>query len=296
MKVLIADDSISMRKIVSNILVQLGYTEIVETCNGKDAFEMLEKARFDLIISDWNMPQMNGLELLKAVRKSKNHMDVPFIMATAEGLKQNISAAFDAGATDFVAKPFSADIMAETLKKIFDENNGMTLTVENLDQAKSNDFVSTDKVPDLSTISTSQFVTFKVDDNLVGINILDVREINRVLDITPVQHSPDYVRGLINLRGKTVTVFDLGVRLGMTPREITSESQNIILKKDGVGLLVDSIGDVVEAKDDDVHTPPANIRGVEGKFVQGIVSLEEKLLVVLSADKILEYKPAHNKE
>ncbi len=296
MKVLVADDSKSMRKIVSNILDQLGFTEIVESCNGKDAFEKFKKDKFGLIISDWHMPMMTGYELLKAVRSSKSNRDVPFIMVTAEGLKQNISTAFEAGATDFVTKPFSTDMVVDTLKAIFDENNAGPLTVENLDHAKSNDLISTDKIPESSTVTTSQFVTFKVDDNLVGINILDVREINRVLDITPVQHSPDYVRGLINLRGKTVTVFDLGVRLGLAPREITSESQNIILKKEGVGLLVDSIGDVVETGDDDVHPPPANMREIEGEFVQGIVSLEEKLLVILAADKILEYKPVHNKE
>ncbi len=139
-------------------------------------------------------------------------------------------------------------------------------------------------------MSISQFITFRLNDTLTGINILHVREINRVLEITPVQHSPAYVRGLVNLRGSTVTIFDLGVRLGIGPREITSESQNIILKKDTVGLLVDKIGDVVESDNDEIQMPPANIGGFESQFITGVVRLPNELLIVLSSDKILEYK------
>lgn len=139
-------------------------------------------------------------------------------------------------------------------------------------------------------MSNLQFITFKVDRNLMGINIVHVQEINRVLDITPVQQSPNYVLGLINLRGSTVTVFDLGVRLGLKYREITHESQNIIMKKEGVGLLVDQIGDVVEAEESDIQPQPANIRGIDSKFITGIVRLPEDLLILLSAEKILTYE------
>ena len=84
-------------------------------------------------------------------------------------------------------------------------------------------------------MGVKQFVTFRLDNRLLGIDILKVREINRVLDITPVQHAPGYVRGLVNLRGQTITVFDLGTRLGLPPRGITGCSHNIILKQDEVG-------------------------------------------------------------
>lgn len=142
-------------------------------------------------------------------------------------------------------------------------------------------------------MSTQQFVTFRIDSNLLGIDILNVREINRILDITPVQHAPDYIRGLVNLRGQTVTVFDLGIRLGLSLREITAESHNIILKNDTVGLLVDSIGDVVNADETQIKPPPANIGKIESEFVDGVVRLDEKLLVVLSAQRVLEYTDNH---
>ncbi|MBU0992236.1 MAG: chemotaxis protein CheW [Proteobacteria bacterium] len=138
-------------------------------------------------------------------------------------------------------------------------------------------------------MAISQFITFNIMDHLVGIDIKDVREINRILEITPVQHAPDYVRGLINLRGNTVTVFDLAVRIGFGKRDITEESHNIILKKDAVGLIVDNIGDVIEADENEIEIPPANLKGMKSRFVEGVKKLNENLLVILSASKIIEY-------
>ena len=145
-------------------------------------------------------------------------------------------------------------------------------------------------------MAVSQYITFNIMEHLIGINIKDVREINRILDITPVQHAPDYVKGLINLRGNTVTVFDLAVRLGFDHREITDESHNIILKNDDVGLIVDNIGDVVEAADDDIELPPANLKGIRAKFLQGVKKLDADLLVILSAQKIIEYDVAYKEK
>ncbi len=139
-------------------------------------------------------------------------------------------------------------------------------------------------------LNTKLFVTFRIDEYLLGIDILKVREINRVLDITYVQHAREYIRGLINLRGQTVTVFDLGIRLGLKIRKITEASHNIVLKADLVGLLVDSIGDVVEAREEEIEQPPANVGGITGKFIEGVVKLEDELLILLSVEKILEYK------
>ena len=141
-------------------------------------------------------------------------------------------------------------------------------------------------------MSLRQFVTFRTNDNLVGINILHVREINRVLDITPVQNTPPYVRGLVNLRGQTVTVFDLGIRLGLYKRDITEDTHNVILKQENVGLLVDSIGDVVEVDEENIEPPPANLGDIRVGFSSGVVRLENEILVILSTEKILEYIPA----
>ena len=133
-----------------------------------------------------------------------------------------------------------------------------------------------------------QFVTFRVNSHLLGFDVLKVREINRVLDITPVPKAPGHIRGLVNLRGQILTVIDLGVRLGFSARNIDEDTHNIILKKDAVGFLVDAIGDVALVNDEDIEPTPANIGGIEGGFIDGVVKLEGELLVILSVPKLLE--------
>lgn len=137
-------------------------------------------------------------------------------------------------------------------------------------------------------MTTKQFITFRLNDHLIGLDILKVREINRLLDITPVQHAPPHVRGLVNLRGQAVTVFDLGVRLGWEPRAVSDQAHNIILKMDDVGLLVDSIGDVEEATVEEIEDPPANLTQIGKEFVECVVKLRTGLLVILSPENILE--------
>ena len=132
-----------------------------------------------------------------------------------------------------------------------------------------------------------QFVTFRLNHQLFGIDLLRVREINRVLDITPVQHARAHIRGLVNLRGQTVVIFDMGVCLGLDPLVIGEETHNIILKDDMVGLLVDRIGDVVQASQKEIEFSLPDGGGMEVPFSQGVLKLKEDLLVILSARGIL---------
>ena len=117
-KILIVDDFATMRRIMKNILKQLGYTNITEADDGTTALEALEKGDFDLIVSDWNMPKMTGLELLKRVRAGGPHTAVPFLMVTAEAQKQNVLEAVQSGVSNYVVKPFTAEAIAEKLQKI----------------------------------------------------------------------------------------------------------------------------------------------------------------------------------
>ena len=119
MNVLIVDDFATMRRILRNILKQLGFTNLVEADDGTTALEVLEKQKIDLIISDWNMPKMTGLELLKAVRSNKKLKGLPFLMVTAEAQKKNVIDAVQAGVTNYIVKPFTADQILEKLEKIF---------------------------------------------------------------------------------------------------------------------------------------------------------------------------------
>lgn len=138
----------------------------------------------------------------------------------------------------------------------------------------------------------TQFLTFRLDKQLLGIDLLRVREVNQVFDITPVQHARPYIRGLVNLRGQTVVIFDLGLRLGLKPVVLTDESHAVVLKDDRVGLLVDRIGDVVRAEESAIESTLADRAGMEIPFSKGVLKLKDDLLVILSADKILEQEEA----
>ena len=119
MKVLVVDDFATMRRIVKNVLKQIGFTQILEADDGTTALGVLKENKIDLIISDWNMPQMNGLDLLKTVRKEDATREIPFVMVTAEAQKDNVLQAVQAGVSNYIVKPFTADAVKEKLNQVF---------------------------------------------------------------------------------------------------------------------------------------------------------------------------------
>ena len=153
-----------------------------------------------------------------------------------------------------------------------------------------------------------QYATFRLDDHLFGIDVLLVREINQYMVITPVPLAVPSIRGLINLRGQIVTVVDLGVLIGLEPRNIGKETHSLVLKThddlsslrvrfgnqdltgpvDTVGLLVDGVGDVVDVEESETEPPPANVGDIDGQFLAGVVKLDSELLVLLNIGKALE--------
>lgn len=119
MKVLVVDDFATMRRIVKNVLKQIGFTKIVEADDGSTALAVLQKDKIDLIVSDWNMPKVTGLELLKTVRSDESMKAIPFLMVTAEAQKDYVIQAVQAGVSNYVVKPFTAEALKEKLEKIF---------------------------------------------------------------------------------------------------------------------------------------------------------------------------------
>ncbi len=119
MKVLVVDDMASMRRILKNVLKKIGFKNIFEADDGFAALEELEKNKIDLIISDWNMPQKTGIELLKDIRDSEKYKATPFLMVTAEGQKQNVIEAVQAGVSQYVVKPFTPEQIVEKLDIMF---------------------------------------------------------------------------------------------------------------------------------------------------------------------------------
>jgi len=119
MRILIVDDFATMRRIVRNILKQLGYTNAEDADDGTSALALLKSEKFDFVITDWNMPKMTGLDLLKSMRSDPNLKDIPVLMVTAEALQENIVAAAKAGVNDYVVKPFDAQTLRGKIDKIF---------------------------------------------------------------------------------------------------------------------------------------------------------------------------------
>ncbi|HEY9685514.1 MAG TPA: chemotaxis protein CheW [Coleofasciculaceae cyanobacterium] len=158
------------------------------------------------------------------------------------------------------------------------------------------------------------FATFKVNGQLYGVEILYVREINRHLDITRVQHAPECIRGLANLRGQIVTVIDLCCRLSQHPMENEEGSYFLILRTDAelaairqaqdrtdlaslpdcVCFLIDAVDEIVSLDDSEIEPPPSNIGEAEAEYMEGVAKLENRLLSILSVSRLLAYggKPA----
>ena len=121
MKILVVDDFTTMRKVVRNLLKQGGYENIVEAEDGVVALRMIKAQKIDFIISDWNMPNMSGLELLKAVRADAEVSATPFLMVTAEALQDNVIAAVKAGVSNYIVKPFTSEVLSEKIANIIEK-------------------------------------------------------------------------------------------------------------------------------------------------------------------------------
>jgi two-component system chemotaxis response regulator CheY len=119
MKVLIVDDFATMRRILRNILKQIGFTDIAEADDGATALKELKKEKYDLILCDWNMPEMPGIDLLKALKADEQLKNIPFVMVTAEAQKDNIIEAVKTGVSSYIVKPFTAETVNEKLNKVF---------------------------------------------------------------------------------------------------------------------------------------------------------------------------------
>lgn len=134
-----------------------------------------------------------------------------------------------------------------------------------------------------------ELATFYVGDALCGMDILKVQEINKLMAMTKVPQAPDYVLGILNLRGQIVTIIDLGKKLGLGETDISQDPRNIIVNSTGghVGLLVRKISDVVSADMEKREAAPANMRGIQGEYFTGVFKTEHNLIGILNVDKVL---------
>lgn len=124
MKILVVDDFSTMRRIIKNLLQDLGYMNIVEADDGNTALPVLKKGNIDFLVTDWNMPGMTGIELLKEVRADEKLNSLPVLMVTAEQKREQIVEAAEAGVNGYIVKPFTAQTLKEKIDKIFERIDG----------------------------------------------------------------------------------------------------------------------------------------------------------------------------
>lgn len=123
MKLLVVDDSSTMRRIIKNTLQRLGYEDILEAEHGLQAWELLDTIDgIDILITDWNMPEMNGLDLVKKVKGDQRFADIPIIMVTTEGGKAEVITALKAGVNNYIVKPFTPQVLKEKLEAVLGVN------------------------------------------------------------------------------------------------------------------------------------------------------------------------------
>jgi len=121
MRILVVDDFSTMRRIVRNLLKELGFTNVDEAEDGAIALQKLNTEPFEFVVTDWNMPNMDGLTLLQTIRATPTLQHLPVLMVTAEAKKENIIAAAQAGASGYIVKPFTAATLSEKLEKVFEK-------------------------------------------------------------------------------------------------------------------------------------------------------------------------------
>jgi two-component system chemotaxis response regulator CheY len=119
-KILVVDDFATMRRIIINLLKELGYTTFDQANDGVEALAIVKAKQVDLIVSDWNMPNMTGIQFLKEIRSDSDFKEIPFLLVTAEAKRSQIFEAAEAGTDGYIVKPFSADTLMEKLNKIIE--------------------------------------------------------------------------------------------------------------------------------------------------------------------------------
>jgi purine-binding chemotaxis protein CheW len=134
-----------------------------------------------------------------------------------------------------------------------------------------------------------QLVVFKLGREEYGVSILQVQEIKRITEITRVPHSPDYIKGVMNLRGSVLPVIDLKKRLGLPPEEYTEDTRIIIIKVEeiSVGMIVDAVSEVTTIDQNGIEPPQSVVGGIAADYLSGVGKLENRLLILLNTDAII---------
>lgn len=133
-----------------------------------------------------------------------------------------------------------------------------------------------------------QLVTFKLENEEFGVDILKVQEINRMVNITRIPNAPHFVEGVINLRGKVIPIVDLRKKLGFQSKEYDKSTRIIVVELDGlvIGFIVDSVSEVLRIPSNTIEPPPSMVAGIESEYIEGVGKLDDRLLILLDLKKV----------
>jgi len=143
-----------------------------------------------------------------------------------------------------------------------------------------------------------ELATFYIGNALCGMDILQVQEINKLMEMTKVPQAPDYVEGILNLRGRSVTIIDLGKKLGLGETDLGNDPRNIIVnaQREHIGLVIRRLSDVVMANPNRIESAPANMSGIQGIFFTGVYKTEDKLIGILNVEEVLKIGKGRHSE
>jgi len=141
-----------------------------------------------------------------------------------------------------------------------------------------------------------ELATFYIGDALCGMDILKIQEINKNMEITRVPNSPEYVLGVLNMRGRIVTIIDVGKKLGIKSTALSEKNRNIIVysQNEYIGLRVDQVAEVAPAKWSEVLPPPSNVSGIQGRFFEGVYKAKQGLIAILDIEEVIKVEDDEN--
>jgi len=290
-KILLVEDTIFLQQLEKRYLEADGY-DVVVAENGKEAIEKLEQEKFDLIVSDIEMPEMNGWDFIKTIRKDQRYKHIPAMAVTALDTDADRVLTLKAGFDAYQVKIDRERLLLQISELLSGEGNPNN-------KNENDEIIVEEKV--VHTDNRRDFCTFWLSGRLFGVDILGVKEITSKVEFTPVFHSPSHIRGYVNIRGHIHLVINLKRLLGLESIDEKHMTGRVILFKTNIGesfgVLVDRIGDVVRVSEDQIEesrnsSDPNLGDGLDTKdneIITGVCKLKENLLVILNAHRFLNF-------
>ena len=289
-KILLVEDTIFLQQLEKRYLEAYGY-EVIVADNGRQGLEKLTQEHVDMVVSDIEMPEMNGWDLIKAIRKDERIKHIPAMAVTALDTEADKIRTLKAGFDAYQVKIDRERLLLQISKLI---NGGSNLQKDTTQE----EMIVTEKSP--PSDDRRDFCTFWLSGRLFGVDILGVKEITSKVEFTPVFHSPEFIRGYVNIRGHIHLVLNLKQLLGLESSDDDYLSGRVILFKTDIGesfgVLVDRIGDVVRVTQEQIEESRHSMDQSMGEgldtrdneLITGVCKLKDNLLVILNAHQFLK--------